>query len=92
MSLYADTLTPAERRALKKHTHDLQDEIDLLRILIRREMDPEEGDQDSTKIVEACEAIARLITTRHKLQAKPDDELKLAMMQAINQLDAEADQ
>jgi hypothetical protein len=91
MSLYDSTLTAAERRALNKHTHDLQDEIDLLRVLVLREMDPEQGSQSIDKITATTQAIGRLAATRQKLQAKADDKLKLALLAALSNLDAEGE-
>lgn len=91
MSLYDTKLTKAERKALEKHIHDLADEIDVLRILIRREMDDEKA-MDVEIIIEAAQAIAKLAAIRHKLQTKPDDTLQLALLKALNEMDAEADE
>jgi seryl-tRNA synthetase len=84
MNFYDDTLTSAERRALKKKTTDLQDEIDLVRTLIKREMSET---ADIEAICKAAETVAKLTKAQKSLAAKADDELKLALATALNALD-----
>jgi hypothetical protein len=86
--IYDDNLEPAERRALRKHQHhDLAEEIDLLRILIKREMD---ATGDAEIICKAVDTITKAELARQRLQIKPDDQLRLALHTALNQLDSEA--
>lgn len=86
MSIYEDRLTSAERRALKKHTHDLADEIDLARTLINREL----GETaDIETICKAMQTISTLALARQRLTVKANDQLALAFQTALNALDAE---
>jgi hypothetical protein len=70
MRFYDAQLTSAERRALKKHTHDLQDEIDLARTLITREL----GETaDIEAICKAMETITKMALARRRLVAQAID-------------------
>ena len=88
MSFYDYVLTKPELKALKRHTHDLADEIDVLRVIIRRELS-EDGDGDTDKVIAIALAIAKIEQTRNRAQTKPDDVLKLALLTALNALDSE---
>ena len=87
MSLYDAALTARERNALKKHTSSLQDEINLLRTLINRSLTDDLLDIDT--LCKAIDSLTKAELAKHRLQTKPDDELKLAFSQALNSLDAE---
>jgi hypothetical protein len=85
MSIYKAKLTSAERRALKKHSHDLQDEIDVARLLIRREL---AETADIEVICKAMETITKMVTARHRMAARPDEKAQQAFQAALFELDA----
>lgn len=90
MSIYDTVLTAAEQRALRKHTGSLRDETNLLRILIRRQL-ADDGEQDIELVVKTAAAIGKLEATRVRAEAQRDDPLRLAMLEALNLLDKEAE-
>lgn len=86
-SIYDHELTRTERNALAKHTgHTLAEEIDLLRVLVKREL-AETADIDN--ITKAIDSITRATVAHHKMQTKPDDALRLAFLTALNELDGD---
>jgi hypothetical protein len=90
MALYDDALTTKEKNALKKHTgKPLEDEISLLQILIKRGLD--ENDLDIETMCKALDSLSKAQLAMKKLQTKPDDELKLAFMTALNVLDTDGE-
>jgi len=94
MTYYDDALTRRERNALLKHLPSLRDEIALLRSLLHRHVWDDEAseavdDPDMGQVIDAAKAIAILELALKRLETKPDDAVRLALLAALNQLDAD---
>ena len=87
MSIYDSILSKPELKMLRKHSHSLQDEIELLQVTIRHGVESKTLGLDD--LCQAAESIARLKLAQRKLESKGDDELQRAFLQALKDVDAE---